>query len=380
MEKFDTLKSTNNARSGLKWQVVKKFIISEVSSGKYRPGDVLPSENYLTDKVGVSRNTIRQAFEELEKEGYIYRVRGKGTFVSRPAPVKNTNKSSIFGLVVPEIRRSLYPSLVQGFGQEQAGKSQQTLICQTNNDVHQQGNIILQLLHCGVNGLAIVPVTIGQTPVFQIEMVLDSGIPVVTCHRAIPGADVPVVTWNRELAGQMACREFLKLGHRSIAYYGVHRYVVTEAHVAGMRQTLRQAGLSLPDTHIVWDPPSDTSEQDRCKQEQFLKLLNSENPPTAVFCSDDNEAERIYWLLTDKGMKVPDDLSIISFGNSLRDTVFREHLTSIVVNEHEQGTLAARILHEMTTGKRPINDSEVFVMDLNVYRGITLGTPAFKKA
>ena len=164
MNQFSILESASNGRSGLKWQVVKKFIISEVSSGKYCPGDVLPSENYLTNKVGVSRNTIRQAFEELEKEGYIYRVRGKGTFVSKPTPVKNTNKQAIFGLVVTEIRRSLYPSLVQGFGQEQAGNHQQTLICQTDNDVHQQGNIILQLLHCSVNGMAIVPVTTNKTP------------------------------------------------------------------------------------------------------------------------------------------------------------------------------------------------------------------------
>ena len=202
----------------------------------------------------------------------------------------------------------------------------------------------------------------------------------MACHRTIPGADIPAVIWDRELVGQLACRELLNLGHRSIAYYGVSRYVVTESHVDGMKKTMQQAGLSLPESHVIWDPPSDTLEMDRKKLEKLMGVLNSDNAPTAIFCSDDNEAERVYWHLTDKGYKIPQDISIISFGNSLRDTVFREHLTSIVVDEHELGSQAARILHEMTTGKRPINDSEVIVMDLNVYRGITLGAPAFKKA
>ena len=76
------LLSPRDGYAGLKWHAVKKFVMSEVSAGKYSHGDALPSENYLCEHVGVSRNTIRQAFDELEKEGYVSRIRGKGTFLA----------------------------------------------------------------------------------------------------------------------------------------------------------------------------------------------------------------------------------------------------------------------------------------------------------
>jgi DNA-binding GntR family transcriptional regulator len=54
----------------------------DILSGKYKPGDLIPSENELADKKGISRPTVRQAFSELVSKGLLNKVKGKGTFVS----------------------------------------------------------------------------------------------------------------------------------------------------------------------------------------------------------------------------------------------------------------------------------------------------------
>ncbi|CAK7081470.1 GntR family transcriptional regulator [Tissierella sp.] len=58
------------------------IIINMIEEGNLRENDQLPSERELCDIYDISRSTVRQAIQELEKEGYIYKLHGKGTFVS----------------------------------------------------------------------------------------------------------------------------------------------------------------------------------------------------------------------------------------------------------------------------------------------------------
>lgn len=59
------------------------IIIEMIEEGNLDPDDKLPSERELCEKYSISRSTVRQAIQELEKDGYVYRIQGKGTFVSQ---------------------------------------------------------------------------------------------------------------------------------------------------------------------------------------------------------------------------------------------------------------------------------------------------------
>lgn len=61
-----------------------QILEDQIKSGKYRPGDALPSEAELSEKYGLSRMTVRRSLSQLAKAGLIRTERGKGTFVSRP--------------------------------------------------------------------------------------------------------------------------------------------------------------------------------------------------------------------------------------------------------------------------------------------------------
>lgn len=63
---------------------LKQSIIAEIQGGNLKVGDSIPTEAEFSEKLGISRPTIRQALSELVSEGYLHRMKGKGTFISRP--------------------------------------------------------------------------------------------------------------------------------------------------------------------------------------------------------------------------------------------------------------------------------------------------------
>ncbi|MCA9690801.1 MAG: GntR family transcriptional regulator [Nannocystaceae bacterium] len=63
---------------------LKLILVSRIERGDYRPGDLIPGEQELQDRFGLSRTTVRQALREMELEGLVTRYRGRGTFVARP--------------------------------------------------------------------------------------------------------------------------------------------------------------------------------------------------------------------------------------------------------------------------------------------------------
>lgn len=76
-----------------KYETVKEKIRDFISSGKYQPGDQLPTESALMAKYGVGRYTIRRAMGELESEHYIYRIQGGGC-LSKTVRLTMTNQST----------------------------------------------------------------------------------------------------------------------------------------------------------------------------------------------------------------------------------------------------------------------------------------------
>jgi LacI family transcriptional regulator len=103
-------------------------------------------------------------------------------------------------------------------------------------------------------------------------------------------------------------------------------------------------------------------------------MLNAAEPVTAILCHGDEEAELIHQLAAEMGVRVPDNLSLIGFGDCHERTgVFRSRLTSVAVNEFDLGAHAVRVLREMRAGERPMDSDEIIFMPLTLVEGNTLG-------
>jgi GntR family transcriptional regulator, arabinose operon transcriptional repressor len=367
-------------RSGQpKYARLKEHVTNEIIAGRLRPGQALPSEQRLVKQLGVARMTIRQAMIALENDGLIRRVQGQGSFVEADARRKLKRGLDIFALMVPETRGGFYPSLLHSFEAAAGDIHHQTLICNTENDVSRQGDIILQLLDKQVGGVAMVPTSKPLTPAHQVRQLQNRGVPVVFCHRRVEEIAAPLLAIPFDQLGHMTGRVLAERGHRRVAFFNTHRTPSTDIVLEkGLNQELRASGSDTDAESVVIGETSKFREEDVFGA--LKRVFAKPNPPTAIFTGFDTLAEMIYFLMPRLGLRVPEDVSLLGFGDVCRDGVLTQRLTSIVVDESATGQKAATLLHEMRRGERPIEDDTEIVMPLKLSDGQTLGAPPRSEA
>jgi len=92
-----------------KYFQISREITNRIQQGELEAGELVPSENEIIERYKVSNTTARKALHELEKAGWVQRVRGKGTFVSRQATVERS-VSRIFGFTKNMLEAGRKPS------------------------------------------------------------------------------------------------------------------------------------------------------------------------------------------------------------------------------------------------------------------------------
>src|SRR5574341_167675 len=87
---------------------LKELLRQEVESGRWQPGQQIPSEMELCEAFGISRTVVRQALRELEYDGLLYREQGKGTFVAEPK-ISESLVQDLTGFYEDMVARGLTP-------------------------------------------------------------------------------------------------------------------------------------------------------------------------------------------------------------------------------------------------------------------------------
>ena len=87
---------------------IKAHLRQRILDGSYKPHEQMPSESEMMASFGVSRITVRQALNDLQNEGLIFRIHGKGTFVSKPKAFQDLAKLQGFGEAMRQMGYETY--------------------------------------------------------------------------------------------------------------------------------------------------------------------------------------------------------------------------------------------------------------------------------
>jgi DNA-binding LacI/PurR family transcriptional regulator len=191
-------------------------------------------------------------------------------------------------------------------------------------------------LELGVDGFVLA----GSAPVSAAIVDVASKIPTV----AVGGMDldlpqVDTVVNDNHLGAALAVRHLLEFGHTRIAHLaGPPGVAASRLRIQGYQDTMRAAGLA---DRVVVEPGNMTEEGGYLAA---VRLLGRGDRPTAIFAYNDMSCVGALSAAAALGVRVPEELSLVGFDNSLMARLRALWLTSVDVNSHAMGQQAARAL------------------------------------
>jgi len=357
-----------------KHQQLRSHLIAQITDGRLKPGDPIPPELKLAALYGVARSTVRQAMAGLERDGLITRVQGRGTFVHEDVGRRLMDGLDVYALIVPELHAGFYPSLQQSFENTAGRLHHQMIVSCTDNSTDKQGNIILQLMDKQVAGVAIVPTAAETTPAYQIRQLQKAGIPVVLCHRGVEGIEAPRLAIPFRDVGRTGGRLLAERGHRHVAFFTSRWWSAPLNYRNGIEETLTKVGGRLEDIFCGRDPDAtlDPRGHEQVIFDVLRTLCERGDRPTAIAAGFDSLAELLYLQLGKLGLRVPDDLALLSVGGTVRNGPLQQRLTCVTIDEVRIGRMAVELLDRMRQGELPLTHNAVFDMPIGVSEGETL--------
>lgn len=178
----------------------------------------------------------------------------------------------------------------------------------------------------------------GEDPV--VDYLCQEGLDYVQIGQPSSHPNETVAVDNDNIAaGQEAARYLWELGHRRLAFAGSNpRHRFSCARLAGIRLYLQEQGQDLP---AQCTAQVDVEEPEAVATLEHVLFPPAGPRPTAVVASDEMHAVLVRQICQEKGLRIPADLSVISFNNSIVSTIVSPKLTSIDVNARQLGIEAA---------------------------------------
>ncbi|WP_341280979.1 GntR family transcriptional regulator [Paenibacillus sp. FSL H8-0537] len=315
-----------------KYMQLKQEITSWIAAAQFLPHDRLPSENEIGKQFGMSRQTVRQALGDLEKEGWLYREQGKGTFVSDQSVEERRSVSAglTVGLITTHISDYIFPTIVRGVESSLRSNGGRLVLASTDNEKEKERESLESMLREPLSGLIIEPTRSAEgNPNFNCFLALDAlQIPYIMLNERYSDVDAPCLRLDDELGGYLAAEHLLDLGHRRIAgffktddFQGVHR-------MRGFLRACRERGIAVQPEHLV----RYSTEEKATKPQQSLDLMLGRAPelrPTAVVCYNDELAVRMLDVVRRHELNVPEHLSLIGFDDANLATATEVKLTTM---------------------------------------------------
>jgi LacI family transcriptional regulator len=286
----------------------------------------------------ISARTAERVLRAAEQLGY------QPNAVARSL---RTSRSSSIGVVVPDLTNPLFPPIVRGIEDALAPHGYVLLIVNTDNDPEHEDRLIASLRSRSVDGLILATARLGH-PLLRAPAAAD--IPIVLANRRTEGLPFPSVTSDDALGVHAAVAHLVGLGHRRIA------------HIAGPQDTstgigrLRAFRSAMHEHGVPVDPALIRRTSAYLQDEgarALCDLIDSGRPFTAVFAGNDMLALGCYDVLADRGLRCPEDLSVVGFNDMPLVDKLQPALTTVRIPHYEIGWEAGRLmLDQLTRGEQ----------------------------
>lgn len=285
----------------------------------------------LNDQNDIGKETKRRICQVAEEMGY---------FPNTAAKMLKTNRSYNVGVLFNHedysgLTHDYYAFVLDSLKRTVEEKGYDITFVNTSK---RRAGATSYLEHCrsrGFDGVAIVCTDFYSPEILQL---VRGGIPIVTLDHLFN--NVCAVMSNNVQGMQDLLTYVYKKGHQRVAYIHGADSSVTQSRLSSFYRTAAMLGLTIPDEYIQMSPYRDT----KGAYEATMKLLDLEKPPTCILYPDDFSAFGGFNAIQERGMRIPDDISVAGYDGIRIARHIEPTLTTLRQDTEELGRLVGEKL------------------------------------
>ncbi len=331
-----------------KYQKLLESLKADILSGRFKPGQKLPSEAALVNRSRVSRITVGRAIRELQNMGLVDRVAGSGTYVRHLG--KDDRHPYLFGLLIPDLGETeIFEPICQGIANAPQANEHALLwghVSRETKKAEQAWHLCQQYIARKVSGVFFAPLEFESEAEKTNRRVLSAfkqaQIAVVLLDRQaskVPERRRPdLVGINNRQAGYIATQHLIELGCKRIGFVGYHGSASTIAErIAGYREALSAHGLHPRlESRVQFDPDKE--------QPVSWSGKGGIGSVEAFVCVNDWVAGHLMHLFVSRNIRVPDDVRLVGIDDVSYASLLPVPLTTVRQPTREIGDAALRAM------------------------------------
>ncbi len=303
----------------------------------------------LADKPGVASDTRHRVLESAKRLGYTVNLEGR-------APVKEQTQK--IGVLVNNVGSEYSGEIIDGISNILDVANYDIVIFNPFKMRRSPNEYVVEVCQYAIDGLLIAAANrLQPQSVEYLEQAIRQHFPVVFIDQRVAGSTVPYVTAQNRQGAYDATRYLIQLGHRRIGFIlGPHTESPSGERLDGYRDALAQNGIAQDDQLV--------KNGDFTRQGGYaaaLLLLSMDEPPTAIFASNDPMAFGVYKAVQQSGKRIPEDISVIGFDDIALSADIHPPLTTVRQPLREMGRVGAQMLLDMLRAR---DEPPVAVMEL----------------
>jgi len=292
----------------------------------------LGTVSHVINETAPVRDALKQrVLEAIEALGYRPNQLSRGL---------RLNRTSLIGIVIPDITNPFFPAVVRGVEDVTYKNSFRLVLCNADNDPLKEAAYLNDLL-------SFLPAGIIVIPSLHSIVSLNTSAPPIVCVDSRPrgwmGDSVIVTNFK---GGRDAAEHLLDMGHRQVGIVSVSNNLsVFKDRLSGFQARMTEAGAPISADYIQ------EAHFDRASgHAAALRLLQLDPRPTAIFASSDLMAAGVLSAIRSVGLRCPEDVSLLSFDGLDISEITYPTLTSIVQPSYQLGRTAAQLLIDRIGG------------------------------
>jgi LacI family transcriptional regulator len=291
-------------------------------------------------------------------------VRDLGFTSNRNARALTGKRTGLVGLVVPFAHNSYFSGIIEGAGEAVYEREARLVLCPTHHRKDREVSMLDRLMHGATDGSLLVLPLESMAELRQLKRL---GSPFVVIDPAVPlDEDLPVVAATNWSGARKATEHLIGLGHTRIGLItGYPTWSATIDRLAGYHSALLAAGLPIIPEYVreadFW-----IDEGRRAAHE----LLGLPSRPTAIFAMCDAMAVGTLHAARERGISVPEDLSVVGFDDVEIASIVTPAITTVAQPLQEMGRLAVTVLYRQINGQ-PLDANKVELSTRLVVRAST---------